>query len=71
MKLISLAMLIMFTGLGGIAELQKTKDPCANAQTTPEMRDCAGKQYKQADDELNRVYRQLIAKIDVKVVRRR
>ena len=66
MKLLSFAMLIMFAGLGlaGIAEPQKTTDPCANAQTTPEMRDCAGKAYKKADDELNRVYRQLIAKID-------
>ena len=64
MKLLSLALLIVFAGLAGIAEPQKTKDPCANAPTTPEMRDCAGKEYKKADDELNRVYRQLIAKID-------
>ena len=64
MKLLSLALLIVFAGLAGIAEPQKTKDPCASAQTTPEMRDCAGKEYKKADDELNRVYRQLIAKID-------
>ena len=64
MKLLCFAMLMVFVGIAGIAEPQKTKDPCADAQTTPEMRDCAGKAYKKADDELNRVYRQLIAKID-------
>jgi uncharacterized protein YecT (DUF1311 family) len=64
MKLLSFAMLIMFGALSGLAEPQKTKDPCANAQTTAEMRDCAGREYKQADDELNRVYRQLMAKLD-------
>jgi uncharacterized protein YecT (DUF1311 family) len=63
MKLLNFAMLIMFAALGVIAEPQKTKDPCANAQTTAEMRDCAGKEYKQADDELNQVYRQLVAKM--------
>ncbi len=64
MKLLSFAMLIMFGALSGLAEPQKTKDPCANAQTTSEMRDCAGREYKQADEELNRVYRQLMAKLD-------
>jgi uncharacterized protein YecT (DUF1311 family) len=63
MKLLSCAMLIIFAGLSGPAEPQKTQDPCANAQTTVEMRDCTGREYKQADDELNRVYRQLVARI--------
>src|SRR5713101_2558120 len=63
-KLLSFTMLIVFTSLSGLAEPQKTKDPCANAQTTAEMRDCAGREYKQADEELNRVYRQLMAKLD-------
>ncbi len=63
MKALSFAMLIIFAALSGLAEPQKSKDPCANAQTTVEMRDCAGLEYKQADDELNRVYRQLMAKI--------
>ena len=43
---------------------QKTQDPCANAKTTPEMRDCAGKEYKQADAELNQVYKQLMSKLE-------
>lgn len=63
MKVLSFAMLIIFAAPSGLAGPQKTKDPCANAQTTAEMRDCAGREYKQADDELNRVYRQLVARI--------
>ncbi len=62
MKLLSFIMLIVFTVMSGLAEPQKTRNPCANAQTTVEMRDCAGREYKDADDELNRVYRQLMAK---------
>ena len=64
MKLLSFAMLIVFASLSGLAGPEKTQDPCANAHTTVEMRDCAGKEYKQADDELNRVYRQLMSKMD-------
>jgi uncharacterized protein YecT (DUF1311 family) len=63
MKLLSFAVLIILAALSGFAGAQKTKDPCADAQTTVEMRDCAGREYKQADDELNRVYRKLMAKI--------
>jgi uncharacterized protein YecT (DUF1311 family) len=62
MKLLSFITVIVITALSGLAEPQKTRDPCANAQTTAEMRDCAGRESKQADDELNRVYRQLMAK---------
>jgi len=40
------------------------QDPCANAQTTVEMRDCAGKEYQKADAALNKTYRELMAKLD-------
>ena len=40
------------------------QDPCANAQTTAEIAECAGKEYKKADSELNKVYRQLMEKLD-------
>ena len=43
---------------------QKSQDPCTDAQTTAEMRDCTGKEYKQADAELNRVYKQLMSKLE-------
>lgn len=62
MKLPGIA-LIMLVALSGFSPAQKAKDPCADAQTTAEMRDCAGREYKQADDELNRVYGKLTVKI--------
>jgi uncharacterized protein YecT (DUF1311 family) len=36
-------------------------DPCANARTQLEMNECAIKEYKAADAELNRVYKEVIA----------
>ena len=60
---LSLVALIILVALNVLARPQKTQDPCANAHPTAEMRECAGKEYKQADDELNKVYRQLTAKI--------
>ncbi len=64
MKILSFFMLIVVAALSGLVQAQKTQDPCANAQTTAEMRDCTNREYKQADDELNKVYRQLISKLD-------
>lgn len=48
------------------AQTQQTHDPCADAQTTVEMRDCAGKDYRKADAELNAVYKQLMASLSDK-----
>ncbi|HVG34914.1 MAG TPA: lysozyme inhibitor LprI family protein [Pyrinomonadaceae bacterium] len=48
------------------AQNPQTTDPCADAQTTVEMRDCAGKEYKQADAELNAVYKRLMATLSDK-----
>ena len=39
------------------------RDPC-KGETTFEMKQCSAKKFKQADDELNRVYKQLMAKLD-------
>jgi uncharacterized protein YecT (DUF1311 family) len=60
----ALMFLCFSLALSGHSQKQETQDPCANAQTTVEMRDCAGREYKKADDELNRVYRQLMSKLD-------
>lgn len=62
MKLLALSMLIFVTVPTG-PQAQK-KDPCTDGETTAEMKQCAAKKYKQADDELNRVYRQLMSKLD-------
>ena len=39
------------------------QDPC-KGESTPEMKMCAAKRYKQADDELNKVYRELMSKLE-------
>lgn len=61
MRFFGLAMLL-FVAVASVAQTQKT-DPC-KGDTTYEMRQCAGKRYKQADDELNMVYRSLMSKLD-------
>ena len=40
------------------------KPPCSDADTQAEMNICAGKEYKTADADLNRVYQQLVAKLE-------
>ena len=39
------------------------RDPC-NGETTYEMKQCSAGKYKKADDELNKVYQQLMSKLD-------
>ena len=39
-------------------------DPCVNPQNTFDMRVCASKQYKDADAELNRVYKIVMSALD-------
>ena len=46
------------------AQNQQTPDPCDNAQSTVDMGNCAGKEYKEADEELNRVYKKLMASLE-------
>lgn len=40
------------------------KPPCSDADTQAEMNICAGKEYRTADADLNRVYQQLVAKLE-------
>ena len=42
---------------------QAQRDPC-KGDTTYEMKQCSGTKYKQADAELNKVYQQLMSKLD-------
>lgn len=41
----------------------KGEDPCANPMTQMEMNQCAIKEYQDADGELNRVYKEVMAKL--------
>lgn len=43
--------------------LKAQTDPC-KGDTTFEMKQCSAKNFKQADDELNKVYKQLMSKLD-------
>jgi len=62
MKLLGLTMLF-FVIVAGRHQTQK-KDPCTEGETTAEMKMCAARKYRQADDELNKVYRALMLKLD-------
>lgn len=62
-----LAVGVLFVGLlvVGSALGQGAKQaPCSDAATQAEMNICAGKEYKTADAALNRVYQQLVAKLE-------
>ena len=66
MKISALFASIIFCFLmatSAAAQSGQAPDPCSDAQTTVEMRDCAGKEYKKADAELNSVYKQLMSKL--------
>ena len=61
---VALLFLIVFTCPVASAFGQGAKKaPCSDANTQAEMNICAGKEYKTADDALNRVYQQLVTKL--------
>ena len=65
MRLAALLVLMSLVSILYAKPQEKGKtDPCASAQTQAEMNQCAGREYKTADAELNQVYRQLITKLD-------
>jgi len=59
MKLFGLTMLLFVIVAGGHQTAKR--DPCMG-DTTTDMKMCTSKKYKQADDELNKVYRALMSK---------
>ncbi len=61
MKIAILVALALLTCGSAFGQGAKKPVPCANAQTQAEMNICAGKEYKTADANLNRVYQQLVA----------
>src|SRR5919202_4543073 len=46
------------------AQKREEQSPCGDAQTQAEMNMCAGKKFKAADAELNRVYNELASKVE-------
>ena len=58
---------VMFVGLmavGAAFGQGAKKAPCSDAETQAAMNICAGQEYKTADTALNRVYQQLVAKLE-------
>jgi len=61
----SLALLgLIFGNLFAQVPQKQVSDPCANPQNTVQMRDCASKQYQEADAELNRTYKKVMSALD-------
>jgi uncharacterized protein YecT (DUF1311 family) len=66
LKILALLASLIFCLLmatAAFAQNHHGQNPCDNAQTTAEMRNCAGQEYKKADAELNSVYKQLMSKL--------
>ena len=60
MKFLSLALVLP---ISAAVRPQTQRDPC-KGETTFEMKQCSAMKFKQADEELNKVYKQLMAKLD-------
>lgn len=58
-------LLIIAASAYSAGQPQKRPEPCSNAQSQAEMNDCAGREYKKADIELNQMYQKLVAMLDV------
>jgi uncharacterized protein YecT (DUF1311 family) len=58
-------LLLVGISLPTIGQQEKEKpEPCANVQSQGEMNICWGNEYKQADVELNQIYRKLLSMVD-------
>lgn len=64
--LLSSVLLCFLVASNAAAQDTQPLDPCKDAQTTVEMHECAGKEYKQADAELNAIYKQLMSSLSDK-----
>ncbi len=64
LRLMKSIIIILAALLPLAAQAQEHEDPCANAESTMEINDCMRGVFEQADAELNRVYRAVMASID-------
>jgi len=66
MKLSLTAGMLLLLFLAGTMTAQRPQqnDPCPGATSQAEMNNCAGKAFKAADANLNRVYDQLMTKLE-------
>lgn len=61
--LLASSLLFIAAGAYSAGQPQKKSEPCPNASQA-EMNDCAGREYKKADAELNQVYQKLVGMLD-------
>jgi len=59
-----LVLLLIVSAAFSVSAQEKKPEPCPDAQSQFEMNQCAGKAYKAADAELNKVYQKLAAMLD-------
>jgi len=59
-----LVLLLIASAAFSVSAQEKKSEPCPEAQSQFEMNQCAGKAYKAADAELNKVYQKLAAMLD-------
>ena len=59
-----LVLLLIASTAFSVSAQEKKPEPCPDAQSQFEMNQCAGKAYKAADAELNKVYQKLAAMLD-------
>jgi len=59
-----LVLLLIASAAFSVSAQEKKPEPCPDAQSQFEMNQCAGKAYKAADAELNKVYQKLAAMLD-------
>ncbi len=64
--IVTVALLLACAGASAQKEQKEQESPCAEAGTQYEMNQCAHKEFTTADAELNKVYAELVAKLDVK-----
>jgi len=62
--LLASSLLLIAAGAYSAGQPQKKPEPCPNAQSQAEMNDCAGREYKKADADLNQTYQKLVAMLD-------
>lgn len=62
-RLLAAVFLTWMWHVSGLGAVWASEKACEDAMTTAEMRDCLNRRYAEADDELNRVYKQLLAQL--------
>jgi len=63
-RLFLILIVVVMTMSAGFAQQKKKANPCDSAQNQTEMNICAEKEYKAADATLNKVYAQLMSKLE-------